>query len=182
MGPAMLSNFFNFRKKEPSALAEQQIYHRDQSYLDAISMEIEELRELLGDYDEPVMHGIEIVEREAAFLRYVKGIMDCKPRPSWLKSTEGVMIYINNAYTDTLGVSLEEYQGGRDHDITGNENNYDELDQLVMDTKVPQEGWEWGKAEKTGSFKVYVVKWPVYISGVFVGVAGEALKFERSKG
>lgn len=113
---------------------------------------------------------------DRALLMTLKAVHDCNPRPTWVKDAQGTMLYLNPAYTRHFKVRYEDYAGARDHAVQSKRvaDGYSESDlKVVRDRKaylfiedVPKDG-------KLVPYRIK--KWPVFLEGVLIGVAGESL-------
>ncbi len=88
--------------------------------------------------------------------------------PAWCKDREGVMRYINPAYTRQFGVLPSQYVGKRDRDVWPENvaNHFTKHDDEVVDRRIRIEFHEFvpSDAEKPelGGERWYVVKFPIF--------------------
>lgn len=116
------------------------------------------------------------VEQQQAILLSIKALSDCKPNPFWLKGCCGRMLYLNPAYTKEFKVSGEAYLGSKDH-VQWDKNTAESF--KGNDEKVILKGKAMNFIEEVlleGEVNRYhILKWPVYMNGQIIGVAGESL-------
>ena len=116
------------------------------------------------------------VDQDYALLVSVKALADCKPNPFWIKGTNGRMLYINPAYTVEIGIQADAYMGEKD---TGRWDSptavmFRDNDGAVIKEKRAMKFIE--DVPINGVIIQYkVLKWPVYLNGHLIGVAGEIL-------
>lgn len=116
------------------------------------------------------------IEQNQALLLSIKALSDCRPTPCWIKGTDCRMLYINPAYEKEFGASKDEYVGEKDGQhwdsktISGFKEN-DSLVALSGESKLFIEDILINN--KTTPYKI--LKWPVYINGRLIGIAGESL-------
>lgn len=116
------------------------------------------------------------MDQEFVLLLSIKALSDSRPNPCWIKGTNGRMLYVNPAYTSEFGIEPEEYIGDKDSkhwgDATaaifrGNDNLVASRGTaMTFIEDVPMDG---------NTVKYKIVKWPVYLRGKLVGIAGESL-------
>lgn len=116
------------------------------------------------------------VEQNQALLLSIKALSDCRPTPCWIKGTNGRMLYINPAYEKEFGIQVDEYMGEKDsekweHPIAV---HFRDNDSVVIKEKRAMKFIE--DVPINGVIIQYrILKWPVYLNGHLVGVAGESL-------
>ena len=116
------------------------------------------------------------IEQNQALLLSIKALSDCRPTPCWIKGTDCRMLYINPAYEKEFGVSKDEYVGEKDGRHWDDETSvgFKSNDSIVAKS---------GKSKtfiedvlinnKITPYKI--LKWPVYLNGRLIGIAGESL-------
>ncbi len=117
--------------------------------------------ELWRDYSSTLMIGL-------------KALLDCRETPTWLKDTEGRVLYLNPAYCRVFKIAdPTKYLGMRDDDEWGRGAGkaWRANDEIVM-RKRKEMTFE--EVTPRGHF-ITVRKWPVSVDGHLVGVAGEVL-------
>lgn len=100
--------------------------------------------------------------------------VSCFPYPAWIKDYNTRMIYVNPAYEDAYGVTVEECAGKLDFEIWHNEYSveYQAHDLAVMDSREHVETIETYKDKDGNTHPLNVVKWPLLREGAVIGVAG----------
>ena len=104
------------------------------------------------------------------------------PFPTWLKDTEGTMLFLNEAYENIFlqpqGLSAADYIGNNDFDIWPEDvaKNYKLHDRHVMKAGKPVEFLE-KIVSKDGSINEMwrILKFPRYSNRTLVGIAGMAI-------
>lgn len=116
------------------------------------------------------------VEQKQATLLSIKALSDCKPNPFWLKGCCGRMLYLNPAYTKAFKVSAEAYLGSKDH-AQWDKNTAESF--KCNDGEVILKGKAMKFIEEVllegEVHRYHILKWPVYMNGQIIGVAGESL-------
>lgn len=110
-----------------------------------------------------------------SFLTDVKALIDCKDIPSWIKGKDGRMLYLNPAYTKVFGVTLDEYIGVKDYInwTEGVARSFRDNDAIVAESGCQQTFTEEVTVDGV-SLKYKIIKWPVYVNGQLIGIAGES--------
>lgn len=116
------------------------------------------------------------MEQDYALLLSIKALMDCKERPGWIKGTNGRMLYVNPAYTKEFGIQVDKYMGSKDDSYWESQIAiaFRDNDGLVAASGEQQTFIE-DVILNGVTFKYEILKWPVYINGHLVGIAGESL-------
>lgn len=116
------------------------------------------------------------IEQNQALLLSIKALSDCRPTPCWIKGTDCRVLYINPAYEKEFGAIKDEYVGEKDdqHWDPKTTSVFKENDSLVASS---------GESKlfiedilinnKITPYKI--LKWPVYLNGRLIGIAGESL-------
>lgn len=135
-----------------------------------IDKQIDKLEKLMGAAK--TRHKLEDRERRRlVLLRSLEALLENRDIPTWLKSGDGTMLYINPAYEQAFNVQKKECEGRATHEIWSSDlaEQFSAHDDEVIASK------------ETRHLKLpyhemilHLRKWPVYIDGVFIGVAGEA--------
>ena len=127
---------------------------------------------LLKDSLEKMQRRIDALEMQ---LMLIASADQDSPHPTWVKGRDGRMIDLNQPYEKAFDVEGGDYRGKTDVEYWGNElgTEYWSHDLRVMRTEQPWDGYETvrvdGKEEKWR-----VTKWPIHVSGVIVGIKGQA--------
>lgn len=108
--------------------------------------------------------------RERLLLVSLRALLDSRDVPTWLKSISGHMLYVNPAYTRRFGLSVEQYGGRADAEVwdPNTAAMFEELDRRALDAA----GCITATVEVAGD-TLTVRKWPVFMEGQVMGVAGE---------
>ncbi len=138
---------------------------------DPLTEQIEKIAHLIGVY-KACSSDPQTLDKEHLILLSIKALLDCKDTPTWLKSPTGYMLYINPAYSNKYNIDPEKYAGAKDEDVWGKELSqvFREYDKQAMDA-----GKTIFAEEEVEGNIIKVKKWPVYIEGKLIGVAGEVL-------
>ena len=135
--------------------------------IENIEKGIRDLREALNDTE---------VDQEVVLLLSIKALSDSRPTPCWIKGTDGRVLYVNPAYTAEFGVHVDDYMGDKDgkhwgHAIAVAFRDNDKIVAsrgtamtFIEDVPIGDE-----------TVKYNMVKWPVYLHGKLIGIAGESL-------
>lgn len=116
------------------------------------------------------------IEQNQALLLSIKALSDCRPTPCWIKGTDCRMLYINPAYEKEFGVSKDEYVGEKDGQPWDDETavGFKSNDSIVAKSGESKTFIEDILINnKTTPYKI--LKWPVYLNGRLIGIAGESL-------
>lgn len=114
--------------------------------------------------------------QSTALLLSIRALLDCREHPCWLKGTGGRMLYLNPAYAIEFSVELVEYSGEIDNKVWDSDTgaSFATNDQLAID-----KGSEIIVIEQVPFgdelIEYRIRKWPVYLDGQLIGVAGESL-------
>ena len=116
------------------------------------------------------------IEQDYALLLSIKALMDCKRQPSWIKGTNGRMLYVNPEYTKQFGIKVEKYMGNKDEECWDKSvaSVFRDNDRLVELTG-EQHSFIEDVTVNDSIVKYRVSKWPVYLNNHLVGIAGESL-------
>jgi len=101
--------------------------------------------------------------------RLTQEVFMSHPIPHWVKSREGKMIALNQAYTDLFGITLEEYINHYDNEVWDSNTaaKYSANDQQAVERGVMRATIEIIKDDKP--MKLDVVKWTIRCCGqVFI--------------
>lgn len=102
----------------------------------------------------------------------------CMPLPAWIKDLNSRMIYINPAYEREYGISVEIYNSKLDAEVWDNEEvvgEYVSHDGLVIRSQAYRSLTEYYVDPQGVKHPIEVLKWPLIVNGMVVGVAGVAL-------
>lgn len=109
------------------------------------------------------------------------------PLPMWLKDTDGTMLALNDAYTETFlepnGISKKDYVGHFDKDVWPLHiaQEYGENDRQVLVTKKVFRGRETVKINDTET-QWRIIKYPRYAGEIVIGIAGVAIPEDWKEG
>ena len=108
--------------------------------------------------------------RERLLLYSLRALLDSRDVPTWLKSISGHMLYVNPAYSQRFGVTVEQYGGRADADVWGPDTAamFEANDRRALDAAGCIT-----TTEVVEGVSLKVRKWPVFMEGQVMGVAGE---------
>ena len=138
-----------------------------------VELALAKIRQIRDEHALPVVGSVD----EYTILVSLRAFLDCRKQPCWLKAAEGRMVYLNPAYTEIFGKTLVDYIGEKDNkewgEVVG--AHFD-----GNDKKAIQNGKEVEVVEQipmpNGEIVAHMIrKWPVYLKGELIGVAGESL-------
>ena len=130
---------------------------------------IEKLKEIDARMD------LERVSAKDSNFFVAKAWRDC-PLPCWIKDSNGVMRYINDAYCKIYGVLADDYIGKTDYEIWPRHiaDKFQKLDERVLIGEAKEYAIE-RVPSKTGHRSydhLHVVKFPIKSGPQIIGVAG----------
>jgi len=101
----------------------------------------------------------------------LKALLDSRESPTWMKSLDGTVLYVNPAFCKRFDIHPEDYLGRAERDTDDNPcvSSWAANDRKVIRENIEQTFHE---LLPDGSM-ILCRKWPVRIDGETVGVAGE---------
>jgi PAS domain-containing protein len=106
--------------------------------------------------------------------------LDQFPFPFWVKDSSLRMLSINQKYVDMFGISKNDYEGKRDHDVWSKTiaDSFQKGDKFVINNNKPWAGVESVEDGEGNTRMVFSWKWPVFVGNDVVAVAGACEEIE----
>jgi PAS domain-containing protein len=122
------------------------------------------------------------VREEFNHINIIKSYYTYMPKPAWLKSTDGLMFFVNDAYERQWGISRLKYEGQPDERVwplefaeefkNNDETVIREMKGFSFIERVPNDPYD----PKAGVSEWDVYKFPVVYKGELLGIGGVAFK------